>query len=184
MVKNFFKGAFLDRDGVLNEDLNYIYERRKFIFKKGIFKLLRILCKEKFLIFIITNQSGIARGMYSEVEYQNLTKYYLHILKQSGISIRKVYHCPHHPDFSNPPFDNCECRKPKPGLFFKAKNEYNLDMQNSFMLGDSIRDLQAAYLSGINKRILLSDKIVNSKFITHRYRNVPDFTKNLSKIIS
>ena len=184
MNKKLFKGAFLDRDGVINEDFNYVYKKGNFIFKKGIFKLLRILSEKNFLLLIVTNQSGIARGMFSESEYNELTKYYIYILKKSGINIEKVYHCPHHPDFSLPPFNNCNCRKPKPGLFLKAKNEYNIDMKNSLMIGDSLRDLEAAYFSGIKTRIFLTDKNMNSEFITHRFKNIDDCIKNIPNIIS
>ena len=175
MQKEIYKAAFLDRDGVINEDLNYIYEKNKFILKDGILKLLNLLSKKKYLIFIITNQSGIARGFFSEKEYQSLTKYYLSIFKNLGINIEAVYHCPHHPEYSEPPFDKCNCRKPKNGLFIKAQTNYNIDMGNSIAIGDSLRDLEAAYLSGVKKRILLSEKdYLSSEFITHRFTSISE----------
>ena len=182
MNKNLFKAAFLDRDGVINEDLSYVHKKTKFIFKKGIFKLLTLLSDKKYLIFIVTNQSGIARGLFTDKEYHQLTDYYLVILSNLGIKIKKVYYCPHHPDFSEPPLDNCNCRKPKPGLFIKAQQEYNLDMHNSLAIGDSLRDLEAAYLSGISKRIFLSRKKIKSKFITNRFNNITECSKYLLDI--
>ena len=179
MYDNFYKGAFLDRDGVINEDNYYVYEKRNFIFKNGIFDLLRNLTKNNFLIFIITNQSGIARGYFTEAQYNKITKYYKSILMSEGIKIKAIYHCPHHPDFSKVPFDNCDCRKPKPGLFLKAKEKYNINMKESIAIGDSLRDLQAAYYASIKKRILLSTDNISSEFITHRFANIKECSKNL-----
>ena len=119
------KGAFLDRDGIINEDLGFVSDIRNFNFKVGIFNLLRILSQKGYMIFIITNQSGIARKYYSEQKYHKLTNYYKKILENLGIRIQDIYHCPHHPEFSKPPFDKCFCRKPKPGLFLKIKNYHS-----------------------------------------------------------
>ena len=182
MIKKLLKVAFLDRDGVINEDLNYVHKKDKFIFKKGIFKLLNLLSKENYLIIIITNQSGIARGIFTEIEYKKLTKYYLSILKKNGIQILDIYHCPHHPEYSDPPFDDCSCRKPKTGLFINAKIKHNVDMYNSLAIGDSLRDLEAAYFSGIRKRILISEKDLNSEFITHRFENISECSKYILSI--
>ena len=182
MGKKIFKVAFLDRDGVINEDLNYVHKKEKFIFKKGIFKLLHTLSKENYYIIIITNQSGIDRGIFTELEYKKLTQYYLSIFKNKGIDILDVYHCPHHPDYSKPPFNNCSCRKPRTGLFVTAKIKHNIDMNNSLAIGDSLRDLEAAYFSGIKKRILISEKYFNSKFITHRFNNISECSKYILDI--
>ena len=180
--KKLLKAAFLDRDGVINEDLGYVHKKTKFIFKKGIFKLFNILSDNKFIIFVVTNQSGIARGLFTEEQYHKLTDYYLSILSSVGIKIKKVYYCPHHPDFSENPLDNCNCRKPKPGLFLQAQKEYNVDMQNSLAIGDSLRDLEAAYYSGIKKRILLSSRNIKSKYITNRFNSVYECSEFLLNI--
>lgn len=182
MNKKLLKAAFLDRDGVINEDLSYVHKKTNFIFKKGIFKLLNLLCDKKYLIFIITNQSGIARGIFTENEYNKLTNYYVSILENLGIKIKMIYHCPHHPDFSEQPFDICQCRKPKPGLFLKAQQEYNIDMHKSLAIGDSLRDLEAAYFSGIKKRILLSRKEIKSKYITNSFNNISECSKYILEI--
>ena len=179
MENNFYKGAFLDRDGVINKDNCYVYEKTNFIFKNGIFDLLRKLIKNNFLLFIITNQSGIARGYFTEAKYNQITQYYKSILINEGIQITAIYHCPHHPDFSKVPYDNCNCRKPKPGLFLKAKEKYNINMKESIAIGDSLRDLQAAYYASIKKRILLSKDNLDSKFITHRFSNIKECSRNL-----
>ena len=182
MKDRLIKGAFLDRDGVINDDLNYVYEKRKFVFKKGIFELLTLLSRNNYLIFIITNQSGIARGLFTEKDYKILTDYYLSKINKKGINIEEVYYCPHHPKYSEAPFNNCECRKPKPGLFNKAKITYNIDMKSSLVIGDSLRDLEAGYLSGIKKRILISPEKIKSKFVTHSFKSISECTDQFLEI--
>ena len=179
MRKKLIKVAFLDRDGVINEDLHYVHRKNKFIFKEGIFKLLNILSKENYSIIIVTNQSGIDRGIFTENEYEKLTQYYLSILNNKGIHILDIFHCPHHPDYSSPPFNDCSCRKPKPGLFINAKITHNVDMNNSLAIGDSLRDLEAAYLSGVKNRILISEENLNSKYVTHKFNNISECSKNI-----
>tara|TARA_Y100000589_G_C27104857_1_gene609636 strand:- start:8 stop:562 length:555 start_codon:yes stop_codon:yes gene_type:complete len=179
-----YKAVFLDRDGIINKDFSYVFEKKNFIFNEGIFDLLRIFEKNKFLIFIITNQSGIARGIYSEKQYHQITDYYKSILKSLGIRISGIFHCPHHPDFSRDPFSNCNCRKPKPGLFFKVQKEYKINMVESIAIGDSLRDLEAAYLSGIKKRIFINSTSMESSFITMHFKTVKDCTKYFQKLYS
>jgi len=182
MKKKLFKGAFLDRDGVINKDLSYVYEKKNFIFQDGIFDLLRILNKKNYLICIVTNQSGIARGLFTELQYKKITDYYINILRNSEIHISGVYHCPHHPDYSNENFKNCNCRKPKPGLFLKAKNLHNIDMNESLAIGDSLRDLEAAYYACIKKRILISKRNLYSKYITQEFKTIAECSSYLTHL--
>ena len=172
MKETFYKAVFLDRDGIINKDFSYVYERKNFIFNEGVFDLLRIFEKNKFLLFIITNQSGIARGIYSEKQYHQITDYYTNILKSLGIGISGIFHCPHHPDFSKNPFSNCNCRKPKPGLFLKVQKKYKINMVKSIAIGDSLRDLEAAYLSGIKKRIFINTISQESSYVTMHFKTV------------
>ena len=97
MKETFYKAVFLDRDGIINKDFSYVYERKNFIFNEGVFDLLRIFEKNKFLLFIITNQSGIARGIYSEKQYHQITDYYTNILKSLGIIISEYFPLPSSP---------------------------------------------------------------------------------------
>ena len=159
------KAVFLDRDGVINIDYGYVSNKKDFEFTKGTFKALKLFQKNDFLIFILTNQSGIARGLFSQKKYEILTEYYLKILRDQGITITDVYHCPHHPDFSKKPFNNCECRKPKPGMFLNVIKKYNISVDDSIAIGDKLDDLEAASKAGIKERFLISKnrKIINSK---------------------
>ena len=153
------KTIFLDRDGVINKDTNYLSKIEEFEFINGIFKTCKYLLSIDYEIIVVTNQSGIARGYYSEKDFQNITQWMLSQFKINGVKILDVLHCPHSPD------SNCNCRKPKPGMFIKAKNKHGIDMEKSWMIGDSERDIKAANLAGIKKTILVRSghKINESK---------------------
>jgi D-glycero-D-manno-heptose 1,7-bisphosphate phosphatase len=152
------KALFLDRDGVINIDSGYVSEVADFIFKDNIFCLLKKAIKKNYIIIIVTNQSGIGRGYYSLNDYIKLNEWMLKEFKKKKILVTKTYFCPHHPTKAEPPY-NVECyfRKPNPGMFIKAKQEFNIDMSKSIMLGDKITDMQAAISSGIVKNFLLCD---------------------------
>ncbi len=137
------KAIFLDRDGIINIDNSYVYKKEDFKFCEGIFELLRHFLSLDYLLFIVTNQSGIARGYYSEDDFSELSSWMLDELTRKGIKITKIYHCPHKPD------DACRCRKPEIAMFEKAKKEFDIDMQNSWMIGDKKSDIEA----GINADI-------------------------------
>ena len=143
------KTIFLDRDGVINKDINYLYKVKDFQFIDGIFDSCIYFQKLGFKIIVVTNQSGISRGYFSEKEYKNLTNWMLNEFKKNGIKILDVFHCPHLPD------SNCSCRKPMPGMFINAKKKYNIDMENSWLIGDKETDIIAANSSGISNTILI-----------------------------
>ena len=143
------KTIFLDRDGVINKEINYLHKISDFEFIDGIFDALKYFQKLDYQIIIITNQSGISRGYYNENDYQVLTKWMLERLHEKGNSILDVFHCPHEPK------SNCECRKPKPGMIEQAKEKYNIDIKNSWMIGDKEIDIQAANAAGIKNTILV-----------------------------
>ena len=143
------KTIFLDRDGVINKEVNYLSKIDDFEFIEGIFDTCLYFQKLGYQIIIITNQSGIARGYYSEDDYQLISKWMLKQFKENGITILDIFHCPHGPD------STCDCRKPQPGLLLKAKSKHNVDMQKSWMIGDKERDIQAANAAGIQNTILV-----------------------------
>lgn len=147
------KALFLDRDGVINEDKGYTYKIEEFVFKTDIFKALKVYQDLGYLIMVVTNQSGINRGYYTEEDFLQLTAFMCKELKKQGVVVAKVYHCPHRPE------EECECRKPKPTMLLKAQREFNIDMQNSIMIGDKLSDMQAGYNAGIKKLFLVGDEI-------------------------
>ena len=154
------KALFLDRDGTINVDKGYVFKAADFEFQTGIFELVQQYSNEGFLIFVITNQSGIARGMYTEAEYGKLTQWMVKKFAERNIRIEKVYHCPHLPEINGP----CECRKPKPGMIVQAMNEYGINPKLSVLIGDSERDLLAGKNAGIGKNLYIQDLISGSKF--------------------
>jgi rfaE bifunctional protein nucleotidyltransferase chain/domain len=146
------KAAFLDRDGVINKDKAYVVHWEDFEFVPGAIEAMRLLQDGGYALVIVTNQSGLARGYYSEVQYQHLTKKMLSSLRQQGIDIAGVYHCPHHPEGIVPELSiSCDCRKPGPKLIVKASLELNLSLQDSLLIGDKPSDILAARAAGVAK---------------------------------
>ena len=143
------KTIFLDRDGVINKEVNYLHKIDDFEFIDGIFDTCQHFQSLGYKIIIITNQSGIYRGYYTENDYQKVTQWMLTQFANEDINILDTFHCPHGPD------STCNCRKPKPGMFLNAKTKYNIDMKNSWMIGDNEVDVIAANAAGIDNTILV-----------------------------
>ena len=139
------KVAFLDRDGVINKDSGYLYKIEDFEFLAGCVEALQLLQQKGYHIIIVTNQSGIGRGYYTEGDYQQLTRWYLNELLAQGVAITDVFHCPHTPE------DACDCRKPQAGLFLQAANKYSIDYTSAIMVGDKLSDIEAAKAAGISQ---------------------------------
>ena len=171
------KTIFLDRDGVINKEVEYLFKIADFKFIEGVFDACLYFQQLDYKIIIISNQSGIARGYYSERDYLELTKWMLNQFNIKGISILDILYCPHGPESS------CECRKPKPGMLIEAKDKYNISMKDSWMIGDKETDIEAANLSGINNTILVrSGHLVdesnsNSKFIVDSIKQSKEVIK-------
>lgn len=151
------KVAFLDRDGVINVDHGYVSSINDFEWCDGVFEGLLKLKELGFELVIITNQSGIARGYYSEADFENLTKWMLAKLEKQGIPVLKVYHCPHSPELC------CECRKPKPGMILKAASELEIDLKNSILIGDKDSDIAAGLSAGVGKNFKLGKDFAGLK---------------------
>lgn len=157
------KAVFIDRDGVINVEKNYVHKIEDFSFIPGTFSALRILKSLNFRLIIITNQSGIARGFYTKADVDELHRYMLNILKENEVEIDAVYICPHHPEGKIDRFAvNCGCRKPNPGMILSAKDRFNLDLKESILVGDKISDINAGINAGIGLNILVeSGHLIN-----------------------
>lgn len=153
------KTIFLDRDGVINNDTGYVHTWEMFEFLPGVIDALGILLNLDYEIIVITNQSGIARGMYTEKDVQalhfNLDLY----LKQRGLLIRDFYYCPHHPHGTEPNYRKfCDCRKPLPGMLHRAVSEHSCDLSSSIMVGDKWSDIEAGLSAGVFRNFLISNE--------------------------
>ena len=145
------KALFLDRDGIINIDHGYVSRIEDFEFSESIFALLHLFQKEGYLIFIVTNQSGIGRGYYSEEDFQTLTLWMLESFKTHGITVTEIYHCPHTPEAK------CQCRKPATGMIKNTIKQYNIDLTTSWMIGDKQSDIDFAKCAGIQHTIAIGN---------------------------
>jgi D-glycero-D-manno-heptose 1,7-bisphosphate phosphatase len=150
------KAAFIDRDGVINEDRGYIYRSADFHLIPGTLQALRQLRELGYLLVVITNQSGIARGMYSEEQFHELNSYMRSSLLAAGVSIDIVQYCPHLPDARIERYRvDCDCRKPRPGMIHEAARLLNIDTSQSILIGDRRADVEAGRAGAIGRCFLV-----------------------------
>lgn len=159
------KAAFLDRDGVINKDKFYVCSWEDFEFASGAIEGMQLLQSLGYQLVVVTNQSGLARGYYTDEQYQSLTRQMLNILNDNGISIAGVYHCPHHPNGIVPGLSvKCSCRKPEPGLILKAVRDLSISLTESLLIGDKPSDIKAARSAGVARAYSISSENKDSKF--------------------
>jgi len=143
------KAFFIDRDGVINKDIGYLHEIEKFEFIDGVIDALLYIQSKGFKLIIVTNQSGIGRGMYSIEDFYKMNNWMINYLRSKQIDILEVFFCPHSPE------ENCYCRKPKPGLFFDAIKKFDIDSNKSWSVGDKETDIVAAQAANIGNTALV-----------------------------
>lgn len=150
------KAIFLDRDGVINVDVGYVAEIDDFKFIDGVIQAL-IKAKQKgYLLVVITNQSGIARGYFSKEHFLTLTQWMDWSLADRGVDLDGIYYCPHHETKGIGDYKlACNCRKPKPGMLLDAIGELGIDVTQSILIGDKISDLQAGITAGVKSNYLV-----------------------------
>lgn len=150
-MNTLLRALFLDRDGVLNIDHGYVYRPSRFEIIDGVFEALRRALELKFALIVVSNQSGIARGLFSPEDYSRLEEYMRGLFRKEGIEFTDIYHCPHHPDGKIEAFTRrCLCRKPLPGMFLRAAQDHAIDLTRSMMVGDKETDAQAARAAGLS----------------------------------
>ena len=151
-MKKMVKAVFLDRDGVINVDKGYVYKLNELEFIPGSIYALKKLKNLGYLLIIITNQSGIGRGYYSEEDYLKFKEEFHEKINKEGVKIDAEYYCPHAPE------ENCGCRKPNIKLIKKAIEEHNVDVNDSFFIGDKTADIQAGKNSDLKTMLVKTGK--------------------------
>lgn len=148
------KAAFLDRDGVINIDHAYVHRPEEFDFIDGVFDGAKALVDAGYELVIVTNQSGIGRGYYTEADFAHLCEWMKERFAEVGAPISAIYFCPHHPEKALDAYRcQCDCRKPEPGMILRAQREHGYDLSASLMVGDKPFDMQAAASAGVATRI-------------------------------
>ena len=143
--------AFLDRDGVVNADRGYVHSIEDFEWMPGAIEAIKLLNERGYIVAVVTNQSGIGRGLYGEEEFMFLTLWMMKEVEERGVHIDVVYYCPHHPESTNPEYlAACLARKPGPGMLERADAEFEMDREKSFLIGNRDSDIGAAQTFGIN----------------------------------
>jgi len=169
--QNKKKAVFLDRDGIINKEKNFITSWKEFEFVTGIFDNIKKLKKAGFLVIIVTNQSGVKRGLFTEETLKQIHVNMEKILKENEAKIDDIFYCPHYED------DNCKCRKPKPGMILEAAKKHNIDLKQSWVIGDTRRDIEAGERVGCNT--ILVKKNTNIKQHIEKIINIGFNKKNI-----
>jgi len=153
------RAVFLDRDGTLNVEVDYLGDPERFEWLPGALAGLQDLAAAGFQLVVVTNQSGVAREFFSEADVARAHERMRADLAQRAIELAGIYYCPHHPDVGPAPYRQaCDCRKPKPGMFLQALRELDLDAGESYCIGDSARDLEAGRAAGIEGILVATGK--------------------------
>ncbi len=148
--------VFIDRDGVINVDRGYVHKRDDFEYIDGVFEATKKLKEMGYLLVLVTNQSGIARGMFTEDQFEILTEWMDWNFADNDVDFDGIYYCPHHPEATVEKYkEACDCRKPNPGMLVSAQRFLDIDMENSIMIGDKKEDMMAAQAAGVGTRILV-----------------------------
>lgn len=149
--------AFLDRDGVINRETGYVHRIEDFELLPGVPAALRRLRDAGHRLVVVTNQAGIARGLFGPDDYQRLTAHMQAVLRAEGVVLDGVYHCPHHPTAGIGAYRvECLCRKPAPGMLLEAARELHLDLAASVLIGDKASDIEAGRRAGVGRCVLVS----------------------------
>jgi D-glycero-D-manno-heptose 1,7-bisphosphate phosphatase len=150
------KAAFIDRDGVINEERNYVHRISDFVLLPGVVEGLTLLRNAGYRLIVVTNQAGIARGFYEQYEMDRLHEHMCKLLAEHGVSLDAIYFCPHHPQGKIEHLAiECYCRKPSPGMLQQAAKDFNLNLASSVLIGDKLSDVQAGRRAGVGRSVIV-----------------------------
>ncbi len=144
--------VFLDRDGTLNVEKNYLYRYQDWEWIPGAVEAIRLLRQAGYLAIVASNQAGIARGLYTQQDVDYLHRQVSAALAAQGAAVDAYYYCPHHPEYGERLV--CGCRKPAPGLLLQAQRDWDIDLARSFVIGDRLRDLKAGWAAGVTSLLV------------------------------
>jgi D,D-heptose 1,7-bisphosphate phosphatase len=164
--------VFLDKDGTIIDDLPYNVDPRRIVLLPGTEQGLQLLHKAGFKLFVITNQSGIARGYFTEQDLAGVERHLREVMEGFGVPLSGFYYCPHLPEGRIASYAvRCACRKPEPGLIFRAAREHSLDVRNSWFVGDILNDVEAGRMAGCRTVLINNGKetewILSMKRLPH-----------------
>jgi UDP-N-acetylmuramoyl-tripeptide--D-alanyl-D-alanine ligase len=175
------KAIFMDRDGVINEEVSYLSNPDDFKFIAGSIKAMKILKSLGYLLIVITNQAGIARGYFTEDRLQQIHQKMNQVLEDDNVTLDDIYYCPHHPDFTGP----CKCRKPQPKMILDAAKKHDIILNQSYMVGDTLKDIETGYNAKCKTVLLMTGygrdevKKINKIKPNLICENLLDFAENL-----
>lgn len=151
------QAIFLDRDGVINEEVNYLSDPEQLRLIPGAAEAIAQLNESGLFVIVVTNQAGVARGYYPEAQIEVVHRALVHLLAQAGAHIDRFYYCPHHPTEGRLPYRvECDCRKPKPGLLLQAAQDFDLDLTRCFVIGDNYSDVALSQSTGCRTVLVLT----------------------------
>ncbi len=174
------RAVFFDKDGVLNRDIGLIENLTKFELLPYAVETVKYINEKGFLVFVITNQPVVARGLVTEKELQSHLKTYREYFLSRGAFIQKIYYCPHHPNADIVTFRvNCDCRKPKSGMLEAAKKEFSINLSESLLIGDRISDIIAGNQVNCTTIQFIGDKsdtpLIETDLVISNGEDVPDY---------
>ena len=176
------KAVFLDRDGVINKDFGYVYKIEDFHMYDEVIPALKKLQDAGFKLIVITNQSGIGRGYYTEEDFKRVNDYMIKKLNENGVNIDKVYYCPHHPNGVIPKYKVvCNCRKPATGMIEEGIRDFNINTAKSFLIGDKETDIEAGLKMGLKTALVKTGQGLNYCKTTKAHyvaKNILDAVEN------
>ncbi|SUC36595.1 D,D-heptose 1,7-bisphosphate phosphatase [Providencia rustigianii] len=180
---------FLDRDGTINIDHGYVHQIDDFQFIDGAIEAMIELKKMGYALVVVTNQSGIGRGIYTEEQFEHLTEWMDWSLADRGIDLDGIYFCPHHPEATIEEYkQECNCRKPKPGMLLDAQEHLDIDMASSIMVGDKLADILAGKAAQVGTNILVKsgeavteEAMASADIVINSITELPETLKRFKK---